>query len=150
MKQIPLLLALLATLVSTTPLCSAPPKDRPDTKIEGQMEEMGGAFRKLRKQVSDPAQNASSLELLAKIKAGALESVKYVPLRAATITEKDRDAWVAAYRKQLTEFTALVTKTEDALKAGDNAGAAKLVDKLHDAEKAGHKDYKTPDAPKKK
>lgn len=150
MKSLRLLCILPALLLAVAPASAEPKKNRPDTKIEEAMDEMGQAFKPLRKQVADAAQNTSSLALIAKIQAGLAESAKHVPLRAKTIAEKDRETWLAKYRKGLQDFSALLGKAEAALKAGDNAAAAKLVEQAGEAIKASHKEFKQPDEKKPK
>ena len=71
------LLFVAAWLLAPVLLFAQPKKDRPDTDIEKDMHKIGRAYRQLRKQVNDPAQNASSLELVAAIKAGALDARPY-------------------------------------------------------------------------
>jgi len=95
MKKLHLLLAVM--LIAPAIVFAQPKKDRPDTDIEKAMEMMSGAYRKLRRQVTDPAQNAASLELVATIKAGVTEARKHTPLKAADLPEPERAAFVENY-----------------------------------------------------
>lgn len=115
--------------------------DKEETVLGGHMEKMGGAFRKLRRQISDASKNEESLALIATIKTESIAAAKEKP------------AWhpedAPKYQAQMKDFIANVEKLEAAVKAKDNAAAAKLVDELAAAQKKGHTDFKKPDGKKK-
>ena len=56
--------------------------------------------------------------------------------------------WVARELAEMKKFLELCGKLEAALKANNNAEAAKLVNQLADAQKAGHKEFKKEDKKK--
>ncbi len=143
MKKLHLLLTVM--LIAPALVCAEPKKDHPDTDIEKAMEKMAGAYRKLRRQVTDPAQNAASLELVATIKAGATEARKYSPLKAADLPGPERAAFVENFQKKLDEFLDAAGRLEDALKAGNNEEAARLVAELGKIQKADHKEFRRPE-----
>ena len=143
MKKLHLLLTVM--LIAPALVCAEPKKDHPDTDIEKAMEKMAGAYRKLRRQVTDPAQNATSLELVATIKAGATEARKYSPLKAADLPGPERAAFVENFQKKLDEFLDAAGRLEDALKAGNNEEAARLVAELGKIQKADHKEFRRPE-----
>jgi len=143
MKKLHLLLAVM--LIAPAIVFAQPKKDRPDTDIEKAMEMMSGAYRKLRRQVTDPAQNAASLELVATIKTGATEARKHTPLKTADLPEPERAAFVENYQKKMDEFLGTVGKLEDALKAGNNDEAARLVAELGKIQKADHQEFRRPE-----
>ena len=143
MKQLHLLLTVM--LIAPAIVFAEPKKDRPDTDIEKAMDKMAGAYRKLRRQVTDPAQNAASLELVVAIKAGATEARKYTPLKAADLPEAERAAFVENFQKKLDEFLGTAGRLEDALKAGNNEQAAALVAELGKIQKADHKEFRRPE-----
>jgi soluble cytochrome b562 len=145
MNKLILLLVAALVLAPSVTLAQAKKKDRPDTEIEKAMDQMAGAVRKLRSLVTDPAQTATSLELVATIKAGALEAKKHVPLRAADVPEGDRAAFVADFQKRMEAFVAAVAKVERALKDGKNDEAGRLFQELGRLQKAGHKDFQRPE-----
>lgn len=115
------------------------------TPLEEQMEKMGGAMRRLKNAISDPAKTPEALELVAKMKAAAAESRKLTPALAAEKPEAERAAFVAGFRKGIDELAAKFDTIEAALKAGDLAAAKQSFDTLRDLQKAGHKEYKKPD-----
>jgi hypothetical protein len=118
---------------------------KPETELTKQMDKMNAAFRKLRRQATDPKLNADSLAQVAILKEFATASAKLEPAKAATIPEADRAKWVAEYRAKMTETIALVDKLEAALKAGQNEEAGKLVSDLNAHQRAGHKEYRAED-----
>ena len=124
-----------------------PPKEHkaPETELEGKMEKMNGAFRKLRRQAADPAKNADSIAQVAIMHECAEASAKLVPARAATIPEADRQQWVAGFRSKIADLLKKIDELDAALKAGRNEDAARLVEELGAMQKAGHKDYRTKD-----
>jgi len=143
MKHLALFVA--ALLLTPAFLPAQPKKDRPDTEIEKDMHRMGRAYRQLRKQVKDPAQNASSLELVATIRAGAVDARTHTPLKSGDLPEADRAAFEASFQKKMGEFIGVVDQLADALKAGDNATAARLTMQLDRLQDADHKDFRRPE-----
>jgi len=143
MRKITLLAVALLFLPAV--LSAQPKRDRPDTDIEKDMHKMSRAYRQLRKQVKDPAQNASSLELVATIRAGAVDARTHTPLRAADVPEADRAAFEAKFQRKMGEFIDAVDQLAAALKAGDNAGAARLTMQLDRLQDADHKDFRRPE-----
>lgn len=117
----------------------------PETELGNAMDKMNGAWRKLKKQVADPASNASSLELVATISAAAEKALTFTPARAADVPAADRAKFIADYQAQMKAFIAEIAKLGAALKANDNAGADAIVKKMGALQKEGHKDFKRPD-----
>lgn len=115
--------------------------DKEETELGNHMDKMGGAFRKLKRQIGDATKNEDSLKLVATIKAESAESTKLTP------------AWhpddKAKFQAKMKEFNTKVAALETALKAGDNAAAGKICEELGAAQKDGHKEFKKPDAKKK-
>lgn len=139
------LLLVAAWLIAPVLLFAQPKQDRPDTDIEKDMHKIGRAYRQLRKQVNDPAQNASSLELVATIKASAQEAQQYTPLKAADLPEPDRAAFEASFQQKMGTFIDTVGQLEVALKAGNNSEAARLVELLGQLQKTDHKEFRKPE-----
>jgi hypothetical protein len=117
-------------------------EEKPETELTRQMDKMNSAFRKLRRQATDPAKNADSLAQVAILKEFAAASAKLEPAKAATIPEASRTKWVAEYRAKMTETLATIDKLEAALKAGQNEEAGKLVTELNAQQRAGHKEFR--------
>lgn len=153
-------LALLVALPIASPLAHAadspagPPApnaataaghdDEKKTDLEVRMDKMGKAFRKLKKQVADPAQNASSLELLATMQAAAKEAIDFTPEKAADLPEDQRPKFIEDFKAGINGMQDEFTKLSDALTAGKNDEAAKIVDEIGDLEKKDHKEFRKP------
>ncbi len=131
----------LLLAVITCPLARA---EGGGTPLEKEMKTMNKAFRQLKKQVADASQNASSLELVAQMEKAATASTDLIPEKAADLPEKDRAAFTADYKAKMQDFSAVLAKLEVALKAGDNAGAAKLLTDLNNLQRANHKEFRKP------
>ena len=116
-----------------------------ETELGKTMEKMNGAWRKLRKQAGDATNNASSLELVATIRAGTEQALTYKPAKAEDLPAADREEFVADFRKDMKDFIVQVGKLEQALKAGDNAAALDLIQKIGTLQKEAHKEFKRPD-----
>lgn len=121
-----------------------------ETELEGKMDDLGGAFRKLRGLLKDPAKNAESAALVGKMRSVAADAAKLTPAMTADLPEADRAKFVADFQKSMANFAATLEKLESALKSGDNAAASKLFEEIRDQQKAGHKQFKRPDEKEKK
>jgi soluble cytochrome b562 len=121
------------------------PSDDKDTDLEVRMKKMGKAFRQLRKQVADPAQNASSLDLVATILAASKEAADFTPQKADDIPADQRDKFIADYKAGIKALQDKLASLTDALTAGKNDEATKIVADIFDFEKKSHKDFKKPE-----
>ncbi len=132
-----------------TPPAAAPMHhDEDETELGGKMDKMNGAFKKLKKQVDDSSKNEDSLKLVATMRSYAVEASKLEPAKKADVPADKQADFVAAYQKKMTQTIAEIDKISDALKAGQNDVAAKLIADLNDMEKDGHKQFRRP-PPKK-
>ena len=80
MKIRALLLTLVCALATGSGFCA----DEPETELGGKMEKIGGAFRALRRQVSDATKNADSLTRVATIRQNAEAAIKLEPAMKRT------------------------------------------------------------------
>lgn len=120
-----------------------------ETPLGERMEKMGGAFRALRRQITDASKNADSLAKVATIRKNAEESLKFDPALAKDQPADKQKKFIADYQAEMKKFIELCGKLEAALKANNNAEAEKLCAAMGDAQKAGHKQYKKDDKKKK-
>lgn len=154
MKLHLLLLSLLLVAPAGLRLQAQDPKpaahhdDDDDTELGKKMHDLNGAFRKLKKQVADPAQNESSLALVATMRTNASAAAALEPAKKADVPAAEQAAFVAAYQKKMQETLTQLDALAAALKAGKNDEAAKLVDTLNNTEKEGHKEFRRPPAKK--
>lgn len=119
-----------------------------ETELEGKMDSMGQAWKKLKRQAADATKNAESLQLVATLRTSAEEAAKLEPAKAADVPAADREKFVADYRGGIKKMINELTKLEAALLAGKNDEAAKLIADIGALQKAGHKEFKRPDEKK--
>ncbi len=127
-----------------TPPPAAHGHDHEETELDNKMSAMNGAFKKLRRQIADPAANASSLELVAKLLKASEESAALTPAKTETLPEADRAKFNADYAAKMAAFIDEVKKLEAALKADDNTTAAAILKQLGDLQKQGHRTFRQP------
>lgn len=132
------LLTLIATLSLGLQFASAADDDTPLSK---EMAAMNKSLRLLKRQVADPAKKQDNLELLAKIRKNVEEAHKYEPVRAKTVPEAERKAYIEKYNKQMTELDKTFEKLEAALKADNQDEAKAAFEKLQEQKEQGHKDF---------
>src|SRR5207237_5477954 len=114
-------------------------KDKDDqTELGSHMEKIGGAFRKLRGEVKDPAKNEDSLKQIAIMKEHAEAALKLEPAKKADLPPEKQAKFVEDYRTKLKATIADMSKVEAALKAGNNGEADQLVNTLKQDQKEGH------------
>ena len=142
---LPLLVSLSLALGPVIARAEGAKPKQEETELGKSMDKMGKAWRKLRKQAADPAQNADSLALLATIQAAAKDNMKYTPDLARDIPADKRDKFIAGYREKMKDVIADFAQVEVALKAGDNKTVVDLLAKIASLQKEGHKEYKRPD-----
>ena len=140
----PQLCAQVAPPTPVTPPASTA-KKKPDTPLEKQMHRINKSMRALKKQINDPAQNASSLRLVAIIQDAAGAAAKLSPAKAEDYTGAEKDKFIANYQAGMKDFRDAVDKLADALKANDNAAAARDFKRLFSIEKEDHKQFRRPD-----
>ncbi len=116
--------------------------DEPDTELGKKMEDINGAWRKLRAQAGDATKNEDSLKQVAIIKAGMADASKLEPARKADVPPADQAKFVADYQAKMKEFMGEVDKLEALLKAGKNEEAVAQVKALGDMQKQDHKAFK--------
>jgi hypothetical protein len=126
----------------TQPGAAAQPEHK--TPLAKDMDQIGGAMRKLRKQIGDPASNASSLALVAQFRAAAVSAAGETPAWAAEQPDADRAKFVADFQSDMKDFVIKVDSLAAALNANDNAGAAAIYKDLISSESKGHKEFRKP------
>ncbi|MEY4488198.1 MAG: hypothetical protein RIQ79_706 [Verrucomicrobiota bacterium] len=117
-------------------------KQDKSSELGDSMEKMNGAFRKLRRQVADPAQNEASLALVAKMRATVVESAKYLPDKISKLPAEAQAAAKTSYADKMKELLATTDELAAALKVGKNEQAVKIIEELRLQEEAGHKEFR--------
>jgi soluble cytochrome b562 len=133
-----------APAVAPAPAGTASSTPEHKTPLAKDMDKIGSAMRKLRKQIDDPASNASSLALVSQVRAAAEAAAGETPAWAAEKPEADRAKFVADFRSDMKDFVGKVDSLAAALDANDNAAAAKIYKDLISAERDGHKEFRKP------
>ena len=118
---------------------------KPETELDGKMEKMNGAFRKLRRQAADPTKNAESIALVATLKENATAAAKLVPAKADTIPEADRAKFLEGYRSKMADMLAAIDKLAAAFQANQNDDAVKIIQDMGAMQKEGHHEYRLPE-----
>jgi soluble cytochrome b562 len=109
------------------------------------MDKVSKAFRKLRKQVADPTQNAASLELLATMQAALKQAADLTPEKADDVPADQRAQFMSDYKAGIQGMEDEFTKLGDALTAGKNDDATKIVADIFALEKKDHTSFRKPD-----
>lgn len=131
-----------APLVRAEDAKSAPKGEEKHTELGDKMEKLNSAFRKLKRQIADPAKNTESLALVATVKEQAESSLKDKPEITPTKPAAEQAKFVESYQAEMKKMLELVGKLEVALKAGKNEDAAKLITDLEQQRNASHKQFK--------
>ena len=116
--------------------------DHKDTELGKKMGAINRAFKKLRKQVSDASQNASSLELVAGARKAAEEAMNLTPEKAASLPESERPKFIADYKDGIKKLIAKFDALSEALKANNNAEADKIFKDIASFERDEHKEFR--------
>lgn len=106
------------------------------------MEEINAAYRKLGRQVADPAKNADSLKQVAIIREHALLALKHDPKRKADVPAPQQAKFISDYQAAMKAFVARVDKLGEALTAGKNDVAVTVLQELKQAQEDGHRDFR--------
>jgi len=141
---------LLRAQDAMAPAPAAAPAAAPDkeekTPLELKMDRMNRAFRALKKQAADPAQNESSLKLVKGMEAGTKASMDLTPAKAADLPDDQKAKFMADYKAGLQGMLDELAKLEAAFQAGNNDEAVKLVAEIDALEKKDHKAFRKPKA----
>jgi soluble cytochrome b562 len=106
------------------------------------MEKIGGAYRRLGKQISDASKNDDSLQLIANIRTQAEAAAKLQPEKTADVPADEQAKFVANYQTGMKNFLADLGKLETALKAGKNEDAVAVMKTLKADMDDSHKEFR--------
>ena len=105
------------------------------------MENIGTAYRKLRRTALVLDRSAESLALLAVMQENALIAMGQVPERAATVAGNRRGKFILAFKRKMLELIGAMLDVEEALLDGDHVRAGKAVRQLGFIRKGGHEQF---------
>ncbi len=135
-----LALCVLVTIPKSQPAGAAEHPGQPPS-LKDNMKAMNRAYRKLRKQISDPGQNVSSIQLLHTMQQELIKGFGIVPEKTADIPIKQQGKFVLSYKRKMVELLTALLNAEAALLDGDNAAAQQQVGKLNQIKKEGHREF---------
>jgi soluble cytochrome b562 len=113
-----------------------------DSALENQMKILARGNRQLSQQVSDPAQQQSTITLIESLKKAALDSKALEPRKTADIPEANRAQFLADFRTELDELKDSFDQIEEAVKAGQYDKAKTLLVTVNSIKKEGHGKFK--------
>jgi len=135
---------------SPTPAPAAPAAEKEGkhekTELEDRMSEMSSSYKRLRRQIADPEKNASSLELVGKLRATAEKAAKLTPARTADLPEAERAKFVADYQNEMRHLVSELTRVEESLKANDNEAAGARLRDIGALQRKDHKTFQRPES----
>jgi len=138
---------LLFTLISALALAPAGLRaadDEDQTELGAKMEKMGGAWRRIKAQVSDASKNDDTLTKLGTMKENLSAALKLEPETAKSKSGAEKAKFVSEFHARIQKEIDRIDKITAAVKAGNNADAAKLVGEVDHDYKDAHKTYKKP------
>ncbi len=121
----------------TTTFC--PCADAAD--LEREMEILNKAYKTVKKQVGDPAQKASTLEAVGRMKKAAIASGEGVPEMAREIPEAGRAKFIEDYKAAIAELVGQIGKLETAVSEGRVDDAAKELEAINESKRTGHSEF---------
>lgn len=109
--------------------------------LKANMKALNRAYRKVRKQIVDPAQNTSSVQLLQAIQLEVTRGIAIVPDRVSEIPVNEQGRFFLSYKRKMVEFLTILLDIESALLDGDNSLAQQQFGKLYQMKKEGHREF---------
>jgi soluble cytochrome b562 len=109
--------------------------------LEREMEILNKAYKTIKKQVGDPAQKASTLEAVGRMKKAAIASGEGVPEMAREIPEAGRAKFLEDYKAAIAELVGQIDKLETAVSEGRLDDAAKELDAINESKRTGHSEF---------
>ena len=112
-----------------------------DTPLEKQMQIMARGMKQLSGQIADPAMQQSTITLMETLIKAAYDSEGLIPLKTATISQADREKFLADYRAQIEKLSAAFNQIDEAVKAGKYDQAKTLISAIYPIRKEGHSKF---------
>ena len=98
--------------------------------------------RQLSQQVTDPAKQQENITLLESLKKAAADSKALTPRKIVTVSQADREKFLADYRTDLDELKDAFSQIEEAVKAAQYDKAKSLLATVNSIKKEGHGKFK--------
>jgi hypothetical protein len=120
------------------------------SELNNTMEDMDESWKKLKRTLRKPDQNAESLKLLADMQAKSVTCKGMIPTKAEKIPEAERAKFVNAYRKEMVALLVDLCNIEQAILDGDNAKAVDLYKATNERQDKDHDQFMQKDKNKEK
>ena len=120
---------------------SARADDDKKTPLGEQMSGIAKDFRTLRKQIKDPAQKDSSLQLAKDMEDHATKAKALDPSKSKDIPEAGRAQFLTDYRKSMDGLIGQFQKLEGQISDGKLDDAAASLDAIQNTKREGHKKF---------
>lgn len=138
-RQLGALVVLAATL-SHSAFAQQP--EEPKTPLGKKMSAINTAFKAVGRQIDDASKNANTLEQLTTIETNAKAALALEPEKKDKTPAAEQAKFMADYKQQMNDFIATVGEMKTAIKAGKNADAAAILDKMKDEQREAHKEFR--------
>ena len=115
------------------------------TPLGEQMEQIGRAWRMVKRGASDPAKNAQTLAEVKKMQAAAKASMKFGPALLKEVRDAEKEKFLNSYSKGMKSFSEKLDKLSRLLEAGDNEAATVLIADIDEHRKMAHETFKVPE-----
>ncbi len=115
------------------------------TPLGEQMEQLGSAWRQVKRGAQDSSKNAQTLAMVKKMVAAAENSLSHQPAMLEDIPDAEKKKFLADYTQGMKAFLDNLKKLEAALEAGNNNAAAKLLTSIDEHRKKSHESFKRPE-----
>jgi hypothetical protein len=140
--KIRLLIATLATSLALGVGLYAQEKKDDQTELGAKMEKVGGAWRAIKRQITDASKNDDTVAKLGIVKENLTAALKLEPELTKEKPAAERAKFVADYQAKLKEEIGKVDKIIAAVKAGKNEEANQLIGVVDQDQKDAHKAFK--------
>ena len=117
-------------------------KDEPETELGQKMEKISGAWRAIKRQITDASKNEDTLKRLAVVKENMEAATKLEPDLKKEKPAADQAKFVADYRAKMKEEIEKIDKLIAAVKAGKNEEAGAMIGVIDQDQKDAHKQFK--------
>ena len=105
-----------------------------------QMDAINGSIRRLNRQIADPAQKATSLELVATIQKNAETAKTLTPSKAATMTGDEKAKYIATFQKDIDALLKEIGVLKVAIAADKTDDAKAALQKIGDLRNSSHQE----------
>ena len=111
-----------------------------DSPLQVEMSAINRSVRALSRQYADPAQKASSLELVAALQKHAATAKTLTPPKANTGTAEEKAKYVDTFHKDLDKLLVEIAALKAAIAAGKTDVAKAEIDKIGQLKASSHKE----------